>query len=347
MERVKILVTGGAGYIGAHTAVELHRAGYEVIIADNFSNSSPSVLDGIARITGEKPLFEEIDCADQVQVNALFNKYPGIEAAIHFAAYIFVGESTVKPIEYYRNNIMSLLCLVEAITAGGRSGSVVFSSSCTVYGQPSPEYLPVSEKAPVKPALSPYGRTKQICEDILRDSVYAFNGRLKAISLRYFNPVGAHPSAFIGELPLGVPQNLLPYVTQTAIGIRDHLNIFGCDYSTPDGTCIRDYIYVCDLAEAHVKALGRMLSETSGMQDNIEFFNLGSGKGASVLEMVNGFIEATGVNVPYKITGRRAGDVEQVWADPSLANKILGWKALTPLHEIFRSAWEWEKKIRS
>ncbi|MDD4293242.1 MAG: GDP-mannose 4,6-dehydratase, partial [Bacteroidales bacterium] len=229
----------------------------------------------------------------------------------------------------------------------GRSGSVVFSSSCTVYGQPTLEHLPVSESAPLQAATSPYGRTKQICEDILNDSVYALNGNLKVIALRYFNPIGAHPSAIIGELPRGVPQNLLPFVTQTAIGIRERLSVFGSDYNTPDGSCIRDYIYVCDLAKAHVKAVDRMLEKQNEMDGDMEYFNIGTGKGLSVLEVVNQFMKATGVNVPYKIVGRRAGDIEQVWADPSKANKILGWSADTPLDVVFKSAWEWEKRIRA
>lgn len=347
MGKRRVLVTGGAGYIGAHTAVELHNAGYEVVIADNFSNSSPSVLDGIEKITGVKPLFLETDCAEQSQVNALFEKYPGIEAAIHFAAYKSVGESVQNPLGYYRNNLLSLVNLLDAMENHSKGGFVVFSSSCTVYGQPSAEHLPVSEDAPLQRAASPYGRTKQICEDILSDAVISQEGKLRAISLRYFNPVGAHPSAHIGELPRGVPQNLLPFVTQTAAGIRECLNIFGSDYNTPDGTCIRDYIYVCDLAKAHIKALERMISGGSGMKENIEYFNLGTGKGLSVLEVVNGFSEATGVNVPYRITGRRAGDVEQVWADPSKANRELGWRAETPVEQVYRSAWKWERKIRN
>ncbi len=346
MGKIRVLVTGGTGYIGAHTAVELHNAGYEVVIADNFSNSSPSVLEGIAKITGVRPLFKETDCADQGEINSLFEEFPGISAAIHFAAYKSVGESVIKPVEYYRNNIMSLICLLEALTANGKTGAVVFSSSCTVYGQPSEDHLPVGEDAPLQKAVSPYGRTKQICEDILTDCTYALKGRLKAISLRYFNPVGAHPSALIGELPRGVPQNLLPFVTQTAAGIRDELRIFGSDYNTPDGTCIRDYIYVCDLAKAHIKALDRMLSPTEKIAEDIEFYNLGTGRGLSVLEVVNGFMSATGVKIPYKITDRRAGDVEKVWANPSKANKELHWSAGTSVEEVYKSAWEWEKRIR-
>ena len=347
MKKGKILVTGGTGYIGAHTVVELDAAGYEVVIVDNFSNSSPDVLDGLEIITGKKITFLELDCADSEHMRLLFDKHPDIDAAIHFAAFKAVGESVVKPLEYYKNNIDSLINVLTNITRGGRSGSVVFSSSCTVYGQPTPDHLPVSESAPLQPAASPYGRTKQICEDILSDSVYALNGNLKVIALRYFNPIGAHPSAIIGELPRGVPQNLLPFVTQTAIGIRERLSVFGSDYNTPDGSCIRDYIYVCDLAKAHVKAVERMLEKHNEMDGDMEYFNIGTGKGLSVLEVVNQFMNATGVNVPYKIVGRRAGDIEQVWADPSKANKVLGWSADTPLDVVFRSAWEWEKRIRS
>jgi len=347
MKKGKILVTGGTGYIGAHTVVELDAAGYEVVIVDNFSNSTPDVLDGLEIITGEKITFLELDCADPEHMRLLFEKHPDIDAAIHFAAYKAVGESVDKPLEYYKNNIDSLINVLTNITRGGRSGSVVFSSSCTVYGQPTPDHLPVSESAPLQAATSPYGRTKQICEDILSDSVYALNGNLKVIALRYFNPIGAHPSAIIGELPRGVPQNLLPFVTQTAIGIRERLSVFGSDYNTPDGSCIRDYIYVCDLAKAHVKAVERMLEKQNEMDGDMEYFNIGTGKGLSVLEVVNQFMNATGVNVPYKIVGRRAGDIEQVWADPSKANKVLGWSADTPLDVVFKSAWEWEKRIRT
>jgi UDP-glucose 4-epimerase len=347
MKKAKILVTGGTGYIGSHTVVELDAAGYEVVVVDNFSNSTPEVIDNIESILGKKITFLELDCADKDHMRVLFAKHPDISAAIHFAAYKAVGESVEKPLEYYQNNLSSLLCLLSEMSAGGRKGSVVFSSSCTVYGQPKPEHLPVSESAPLQPATSPYGKTKQMSEEILADAALALKGALKVISLRYFNPVGAHPSAQIGELPRGVPQNLLPFVTQTAIGLRDHLSVFGNDYNTPDGSCIRDYIYVCDLAKAHVKAVDRMLEKSEEMDGNIEFFNLGTGRGLSVLEVVNMFTEATGVNVNYRIAGRRAGDVEQVWADPSKANAVLGWSADTPLDEVLRSAWKWEKKIRA
>lgn len=249
MDKIKILVTGGTGYIGAHTVVELDAAGYSVVIVDNFSNSSSDVLAGLERITGKRHPFMELDCADRGDMEKLFTEHPDITAAIHFAAFKAVGESVDKPLEYYRNNIGSLVYLLEQLQREGRDGGIVFSSSCTVYGQPDNQHLPVNESAPLQPATSPYGRTKQICEDILADTVKASKGALKAIALRYFNPIGAHPSSLIGELPIGIPQNLLPFVTQTAIGVRNELSIFGDDYNTPDGTCIRDYIYVCDLAK--------------------------------------------------------------------------------------------------
>ncbi len=342
MKKGTILVTGGTGYIGAHTVVELQNAGYEVVAVDNFSNSTPDVLDGIEKITGTKPYFEEIDCTSYEQMVSLFTKYPQISGAIHFAAYKAVGESVAKPLEYYQNNIVSLLNLIDLLRKK-ESASLVFSSSCTVYGQPLKEHLPVSETAPLRPAESPYGKTKQMCEDILKDCSFAYKN-LKVTSLRYFNPVGAHPSANIGELPRGVPQNLLPFVTQTAIGLRDKLSVFGDDYNTPDGSCIRDYIYVCDLAKAHVSAVERLLD---GKQDaQIDYFNLGTGTGLSVLEIIKYFEAATGVKVPYQIAERRAGDVEQVWADPAKANRELRWVADTPVEQIMKSAWEWEKKIR-
>ncbi len=344
-KRQKVLVTGGTGYIGAHTVVELQKSGYQPVIADNLSNSSVEVLDGIEKITGERPLFEKIDCTERDALKGLFDKYGDIYSAIHFAAYKAVGESVAYPLKYYSNNIGSLINLLEIMTSSGRA-NIVFSSSCTVYGQPEPQHLPVSELAPLQPAQSPYGNTKQICEEILTDSAAAMKGILKVISLRYFNPVGAHPSANIGELPLGVPQNLLPFVTQTAAGIREILSVFGNDYNTPDGSCIRDYIYVCDLAKAHVAALDRLTGRDSQMEENIEFFNLGTGKGLSVLEVLNAFVNATGIDVPYKIAPRRAGDVEQVWADPAKANNVLGWRADTPVEDIMKSAWAWEKRIR-
>jgi len=344
MKKGTILVTGGTGYIGAHTVVELQAAGYEVVAVDNFANSTIDVLDGIEKISGKRPIFEEVDCADYNAFAKVFEKYPGISGAIHFAAYKAVGESVEKPIDYYHNNLFSLINLIKLLK-DKEHASLVFSSSCTVYGQPEKEHLPVSESAPLQPAMSPYGKTKQMCEDILKDCAAAYNN-FNIVSLRYFNPVGAHPSAIIGELPRGVPQNLLPFVTQTAIGLRGSLKVFGNDYNTPDGSCIRDYIYVCDLAKAHVAAVARAEKATDG-RDKIEYFNLGTGRGLSVLEILEIFMKATGVEVPYEIVGRRAGDVEQVWADPKKANDVLGWRADTPIEDVMRSAWEWEKKIRA
>lgn len=345
MTKAKVLVTGGTGYIGAHTVVELESAGYEAVIVDNFSNSSRDVLEGIAKIIGKDPLFVEADCADYNSFAKVFELYPDICAAIHFAAYKAVGESVEKPLDYYRNNLDSLLNLIEFMGKKEKA-SIVFSSSCTVYGQPEKKHLPVSEEAPLQPATSPYGNTKQICEEILRDCTISYNGKLNVIALRYFNPIGAHPSALIGELPRGVPQNLLPFITQTAAGLRERLSVFGNDYNTPDGSCIRDYIYVCDLAKAHVSALDRMMDEKSEMAGAVEYFNLGTGVGISVLQMLELFKKATGIGVPYRIVDRRPGDVEQVWADPSRANSVLGWRADTPIEEVLASAWRWEKKIR-
>lgn len=345
MTKTKVLVTGGAGYIGAHTVVELESAGYEAVIVDNFANSSSDVLDGIANITGKKPLFVEADCADYSSFAKVFELYPDISAAIHFAAYKAVGESVEKPLYYYRNNLDSLLNLIDLMGRKER-GSIVFSSSCTVYGQPEKNHLPVSEDAPLQPATSPYGNTKQISEEILRDCSISYKGKINVIALRYFNPIGAHPSAMIGELPRGVPQNLLPFITQTAAGLRERLSVFGDDYNTPDGSCIRDYIYVCDLAKAHVSALDRMINKNPRIPAGMEYFNLGTGIGISVLQMLELFKKATGIEVPYTIVKRRPGDVEQVWADPSKANKVLGWKADTPIEDVLASAWRWEKKIR-
>ena len=339
----RVLVTGAAGYIGSHTVVELVNAGYEVVGVDNFSNSSPDMLKGIEQITGKPLPFMEVDCSDKAQFAQVFEKYPDITAAIHFAAHKAVGESVQQPLKYFENNLRSLLYLIELSTCDGRQRGIVFSSSCTVYGEPDPENLPISESAPVKPATSPYGRTKQMCEEILRDCVTAYPS-LKVIALRYFNPIGAHPSALIGEMPIGVPQNLVPYITQTAAGIRKELKIFGNDYPTPDGTCIRDYIYVVDLAKAHVAAVNRMLGVSDS--DRYEIFNLGTGNGLSVLELVNHFISATGAKLPYSFAPRRAGDIIKVWANPEKANKVLGWKADTPVDDVLRSAWKWEKKVR-
>lgn len=339
----RILVTGGTGYIGSHTTVELMQQGYDVVVIDNLSNSSADVLDGVAAIVGTRPAFEQVDCNDAQALAQVFTKYPDIQGVIHFAASKAVGESVEQPLMYYRNNLMSLVTLLEQMKAHNVH-NIVFSSSCTVYGQPTEEHLPVDETAPIQVALSPYGNTKQINEEIIRDEAHA-NAQLHATILRYFNPIGAHPSAMIGELPNGVPQNLLPFVTQTAIGLRPELKVFGNDYNTPDGSCIRDYIYVVDLAKAHVKAVERMLNHQATEQ--VEVFNLGTGRGLSVLEILNTFMQVTGVKVPYQIVGRREGDIEQVWAKPDKANNVLGWKADTPIEDVLLSAWRWEQKIRS
>ena len=339
----RILVTGGTGYIGSHTTVELMQQGYDVVIIDNLSNSTSDVLDGIEAIVGTRPAFEQVDCNDAQAVADVFTKYTDIQGVIHFAASKAVGESVEQPLMYYRNNLMSLVTLLEQMKAHNVH-NIVFSSSCTVYGQPAEEHLPVDETAPIQVALSPYGNTKQINEEIIRDEAHA-NTQLHATILRYFNPIGAHPSAMIGELPNGVPQNLLPFVTQTAIGLRKELKVFGDDYNTPDGSCIRNYIYVVDLAKAHVKAVERMLNHQATEQ--VEVFNLGTGRGLSVLEILNTFMQVTGVNVPYQIVGRREGDIEQVWAKPDKANNVLGWKADTPIEDVLLSAWRWEQKIRS
>ena len=336
----RILVTGGTGYIGSHTTVELIEEGYDVVICDNLSNSNRGVVDGIEAITGRRPAFVEADCADPAAMRKLMEDYPGIKAIINFAASKAVGESVSKPLLYYRNNLNILINLLELMPEFGIRG-FVFSSSCTVYGEP--DRNPVDETSPIKAATSPYGNTKQISEEIITDYIRSGAG-IKSIILRYFNPVGAHPSALIGERPNGVPQNLIPYLTQTAIGIRPELSVFGNDYNTPDGSCIRDFINVVDLAKAHVVAARRMLSDESS--DDIEIFNLGTGNGVSVLELINTFREATGVDVPYKIVGRREGDIEKVWADPSRANNVLGWKATTPLADTLLSAWNWQLQLR-
>lgn len=338
----RILVTGGTGYIGSHTAVELMQQGYDVTIVDNLSNSSIDVLDGIAEIVGRKPEFANVDCGNFMDLDQVFKQYSDIEGVIHFAASKAVGESVEKPLLYYRNNLGSLVTLLEVMRLHGVK-NLVFSSSCTVYGQPDAQHLPVDETAPIQKALSPYGNTKQINEEIICDEAHA-DKTLNATILRYFNPIGAHPSALIGELPNGVPQNLLPFITQTAAGLRPELKVFGNDYNTPDGSCIRDYIYVVDLAKAHVKAIDRMLNAKDRQQ--VEVFNLGTGTGLSVLTLINEFEAATGVKIPYTIVGRREGDIEQVWAAPEKANKILGWKADTPIRDVLASAWKWEKHIR-
>ena len=336
---MKILVTGGTGYIGSHTVVELQNAGFEVVIVDDLSNSTIDVLDGIEKITGVRPLFEILDCNDKAGLSNLLATQPDIRGIIHFAASKAVGESVAQPLKYYRNNICTLINLLELMPLFNIT-DLVFSSSCTVYGQP--DILPVTEDAPVKPAMSPYGNTKQINEEIICDTINS-GTPVKSILLRYFNPIGGHPSAEIGELPIGVPQNLVPFLTQTAAGIRPMLSVFGDDYDTPDGSCIRDYINVVDLAKAHVIAVSRLLKgETT---DNPEIFNLGTGQGITVLELINIFEKATGVKVPYQIVGRREGDIEKVWADPAHANKVLGWTARESLEDTLLSAWKWQQKI--
>ncbi len=336
-----ILVTGGTGFIGSHTTVELQQAGYNVVIVDNLSNSKIEVLDGIEKITGVRPAFEQVDLREKDAVEAVFAKYPEIEGVIHFAASKAVGESVEKPLLYYRNNIVSLINILELMPKYNVKG-IIFSSSCTVYGQPSEENLPVTEEAPIQKALSPYGNTKQINEEIINDYIHS-GAPIKSIILRYFNPIGAHPSAYIGELPNGVPMNLIPFVTQTAIGIRKELKIFGNDYNTSDGTCIRDYIYVVDLAKAHVAAMARVLDKET---DPVEVFNIGTGKGVSTLEVVEGFEKATGVKLNWSFAPRREGDIEKVWGNVDKANKVLGWKAETPLEDVLASAWKWQKKLR-
>ncbi len=338
----RILVTGGTGYIGSHTTVELMQQGYDVTIVDNLSNSSIDVLDGIAAIVGKKPDFANIDCGNFMDLDHVFKQFPDIVGVIHFAASKAVGESVEKPLLYYRNNLGSLVTLLEVMRLH-EVKNIVFSSSCTVYGQPDADHLPVDETAPIQKALSPYGNTKQINEEIINDEAHA-DKTLCATILRYFNPIGAHPSALIGELPNGVPQNLLPFITQTAIGMRPELKVFGDDYNTPDGSCIRDYIYVVDLAKAHVKAIDRMLNAKD--RKRVEVFNLGTGIGLSVLTLIREFEAATGVKLPYSIVGRREGDIEKVWADPRKANEVLGWKAETPIREVLASAWKWEQHIR-
>lgn len=336
----KILVTGGTGYIGSHTVVELQNNGYEVVIVDNLSNSRADVVDNIQKITGIRPAFEQVDCLDFVSLENVFCKHEGISAIIHFAASKAVGESVQKPLLYYRNNIVSLINLLDLMPKYNVKG-IVFSSSCTVYGQP--DVLPVTEEAPIKKAESPYGNTKQINEEIIQDTVKS-GSPIRSILLRYFNPIGAHPSALIGELPNGVPMNLIPFLTQTAIGIREKLSVFGDDYNTPDGSCIRDYINVVDLAKAHVYAIARMLEDKQN--EKVEVFNIGTGKGLSVLELIHAFETATGVKLNYQIAPRRAGDIEQVWANPEKANKVLGWKAETSIEDTLRSAWNWQLKLR-
>lgn len=338
---MKILVTGGLGYIGSHTVVELQNEGFEVVIIDNLSNSSIAVLDGIVGITGKRPIFEEFDLRDKTKVQDFFARHSDVDGVIHFAASKAVGESVEKPLLYYENNLGVLVYILQELEKK-KGASFIFSSSCTVYGQA--DELPITEDAPVKPAESPYGNTKQVGEEIIRDTCKV-TPDLKAIALRYFNPIGAHPSVKIGELPLGVPQNLVPFITQTGIGKREQLSVFGDDYPTEDGTCIRDYIHVVDLAKAHVKALQRLLQNENS--SNYEVFNLGTGKGSSVLEVIHSFERVSGKKLNYKIVDRREGDVIQAYADTKKANEILGWKSKSTLDESLKSAWDWEQKVES
>ena len=335
----KVLVTGGTGYIGSHTAVELIKSGYEVVIVDDLSNSQADVLDGIEKITGKRPEFAQFDLCNEIKLNAFLSKHTDINSIIHFAASKAVGESVVNPLLYYKNNLLSLILLLEAMKKFNIA-NIVFSSSCTVYGQP--DKLPVTEHTPFKPAESPYGNTKQVGEEILMDTCKSEKA-LNAISLRYFNPVGAHESALIGELPTGVPANLVPFITQTAAGMREQLLVFGNDYETSDGSAVRDYIHVVDLAIAHVTALERMLNKKQ--KSNYEFFNIGTGKGLSVLELIHAFEEANNIKVNYKIVARRPGDVVKIYADTSLANQELGWTAKLDVADMMRSAWKWQQHV--
>ena len=336
----KILVTGGLGYIGSHTVVALQQAGFEVVILDNLSNSTEEVAISIENITGTKPIFAKLDLREKEAVSGFFLQHNDVSGIIHFAASKAVGESVMNPLLYYENNLNTLIYLLQECEKH-QIRNFIFSSSCTVYGEP--DSLPITENAPIKEAMSPYGNTKQISEEIIRD-VCAISD-LKTIALRYFNPIGAHNSAEIGELPIGVPQNLVPFITQTAAGLRDELSVFGNDYPTPDGSCIRDYIHVVDLANAHVIAMQRLVSEEN--QSNFEIFNIGTGRGSSVLEVVNAFEKVTGKNLNYKIVERRSGDVVSVYADTSKANRILGWKSEKSMEDALESAWKWERKIRN
>ncbi|WP_445383184.1 UDP-glucose 4-epimerase GalE [Robiginitalea sp. IMCC43444] len=337
---MQILVTGGLGFIGSHTVVELQEAGHDVVIIDDCSNASEEVLDRITAITGKRPAFEKMDLRDRTAVESFFKAYPEVCGVIHFAASKAVGESVEQPLKYYENNLSSLVYLLQQLVKKEQA-HFIFSSSCTVYGQA--DEMPITEQAPVKPAESPYGNTKQIGEEIIRDTCRV-QDNFRAIALRYFNPIGAHPSTEIGELPIGVPQNLVPFITQTAAGLRKELSVFGNDYPTPDGTCIRDYIHVVDLAKAHVVALERLLQEKQ--QGNYEVFNIGTGTGSSVLEVIQSFERVSGKKLNYKIVGRRPGDITTAYADTSKANNVLGWKAKSTLDEAMKSAWQWEQKIR-
>lgn len=337
---MKVLVTGGLGFIGSHTVVELQNEGFEVVIVDDLSNAELSVLDGITAITGKKPLFEQVDLRDKAAVQEFFKKHSDVASVIHFAASKAVGESVTNPLRYYENNVGALVYLLQELQQLPQV-HFIFSSSCTVYGQA--EKMPITEQAPVKKALSPYGNTKQVGEEIIRDLAKISN--INAILLRYFNPIGSHDSAHIGELPIGVPLNLVPFITQTAIGVREQLSVFGDDYPTPDGTCIRDYIHVVDVAKAHVAALQRLVNK--GNTEKVEIFNLGTGKGSSVLEVINAFEKVTGQKLNYKIVARRPGDVPEAYADTQKANNILGWRTQLTLEDALASAWKWERKIRN
>ncbi|MBT8300142.1 MAG: UDP-glucose 4-epimerase GalE [Maribacter sp.] len=338
---MKILVTGGLCFIGSHTVVELQNEGFEVVIIDDCSNSSEKVLSGITAITGKKPIFEKLDLKEKSKIEDFFQKYQDIEGVIHFAASKAVGESVEKPLLYYENNIGTLVYLLKELSKKDRA-SFIFSSSCTVYGQA--DKMPITEDAPVKEAESPYGNTKQIGEEIIRDTCKV-TPNINAIALRYFNPMGAHPSAEIGELPIGIPQNLVPFITQTGVGLRDQLSVFGDDYPTPDGTCVRDYIYVVDLAKAHVVALQRLMGNKN--KDNYEVFNIGTGKGSTVLEVIQSFEKVSGKKLNYKIVDRRPGDITSAYADTTKANKELGWQSQYSLDDAMKSAWVWEQKIRN
>ena len=337
---MKILVTGGLGFIGSHTVVELQNEGFEVVAIDNLSNSSIEVLDGIVRITGKKPIFENLDLRDKLGVQNFFKKHNDVAGVIHFAASKAVGESVENPLLYYENNINALVYILQEMV-NLKNANFIFSSSCTVYGQA--EKMPITEDASIQPANSPYGNTKQIGEEIINDVAKVTN--INSILLRYFNPIGSHSSAEIGELPLGVPQNLVPFITQTAFGLRQELSVYGNDYPTPDGTCIRDYIHVVDLAKAHVIALQRLLNKQN--LEKVETFNLGTGTGSSVLEVITAFEKISGQELPYKIIGRREGDVITAYANTDKANNVLGWKAQLSLEEALASAWKWEQKVRS